>query len=64
MHQSVLSPTTISNSGICIDELKSLFKKLIQDNDVYLLHNMLTSLLLFVDDLILLASLSEGIETN
>jgi hypothetical protein len=54
-----LSPTLF---GIYIDELESFLHDHIQDGDGCLLHQVLISLLLFVDDLILLASTPEGLQ--
>jgi hypothetical protein len=53
-----LSPTLF---GIYIDELESLHEH-IQDGDGCLLHHILISILLFVDDVILLASSPEGLQ--
>ena len=47
--------------GIYIDELESFLHDHIKDGDGCLLHQELISLLLFVDDLILLASTPEGL---
>jgi hypothetical protein len=54
-----LSPTLF---GIYIDELEFLLHKHIHDGDGCLLHQVLISLLLFVDEMILLASTLEGLQ--
>jgi hypothetical protein len=54
-----LSPTLF---GIYIDELEYFLKEHIQDKDGCLLHHVLTCLLLFVDDMILLASTPKGLQ--
>jgi hypothetical protein len=54
-----LSPTLF---GIYIDELESFLHEHIQEGDGCLLHQVLISLLLFVDDLVLLASTPEGLQ--
>jgi hypothetical protein len=46
--------------GIYIDELETFLHEHIQDNDGFLLHQVLISILLFVDDMVLLASSPEG----
>jgi hypothetical protein len=48
--------------GIYIDELESFLHDHTQDGDGFLLDHALISLLLFVDDLILLAFLPEGLK--
>jgi len=48
-----LSPTLF---GIYIDELEAFLHEHIQDNDGCLLHQVLISILLFVDDVVLLAA--------
>jgi hypothetical protein len=48
-----LSPTLF---GIYIDELESYLHEHIQEGDGCLLHHVLISLLLFIDDLVLIAS--------
>jgi hypothetical protein len=47
---------------IYIDELESFLHEHIQEGDGCLLHQVLISLLLFVDDLVLLASTPEGLQ--
>jgi hypothetical protein len=54
-----LSPTLF---GIYIDELESFLHEHIQEGDGCLLHQVLISLLLFADDLVLLASTPEGLQ--
>jgi hypothetical protein len=54
-----LSPTLF---GIYIDELEAFLHEHIQDNDGCLLHQVLISILLFVDDVVLLASSPEGLQ--
>jgi hypothetical protein len=53
-----LSPTLF---GIYIDEMKSYLHEHIQEGDGCLLHQVLISLLLFVDDLVLMESTPEGL---
>jgi hypothetical protein len=48
-----LSPTLF---GIYIDELEAFLHEHIQDSDGCLLHQVLISILLFADDVVLLAS--------
>jgi hypothetical protein len=48
--------------GIYIDELESFLHEHIQQGDGCLLHQVLISLLLFTDDLVLLASNPEGLQ--
>ena len=54
-----LSPTL---SGIYIDELESFLQEHIQDTDGCLLHQVLISILLFADDIALIASSQEGLQ--
>jgi len=54
-----LSPTFF---GIYIDELMSFFREHIYEGDGCILHHVLISLLLFTDDVILLASSCEGLQ--
>jgi hypothetical protein len=54
-----LSPTLFR---IYIDELESFLHEHIQEGDGCLLHQVLISLLLFVDDLVLLASTPKGLQ--
>jgi hypothetical protein len=56
-----LSPTLF---GIYIDELESFLHEHIQDGDGCLLHQVLISILLFADDVILLASSPKGCRDN
>jgi hypothetical protein len=56
-----LSPTLF---GIYIDELEAFLHEHIQDIDRCLLHQVLISILLFTDDVVLLASSSEGYRDN
>ena len=53
------SPTLF---GIYIDELESFFHDHIQDGDGCHLHQVLISILLFVDDVVLLASSLGGVQ--
>jgi hypothetical protein len=55
-------PLSSSLFGIYIDELESFLHDHIQDGDGCLLHQVLISLLLFANDLILLASTLEGLQ--
>jgi hypothetical protein len=54
-----LSPTLF---GISIDELEAFLHKHIQDSDGCFLHQVLISILLFIDDVVLLASSPEGLQ--
>jgi hypothetical protein len=54
-----LSPTLF---GIYIDELETFLHEHIQDNDGYILHQVLISILLFADDVVLLSSSPEGLQ--
>jgi hypothetical protein len=54
-----LSPTLF---GIYIDELEAFLHEHIQDGDRCLLHQVLISILLFVDDVVLLASSPAGLQ--
>jgi hypothetical protein len=54
-----LSPTLF---GIYIDELETFLHEHIQDNDGCILHQVLISILLFVDDVVLLSSSPEGLQ--
>jgi hypothetical protein len=54
-----LSPTLF---GIYIDELELFLHEHIQDGDGCLFHKVLISIMLFADDVILLASTSEGLQ--
>jgi hypothetical protein len=53
-----LSPTLF---GVYIDELEAFLHEHIQDSEGCLLHQVLISILLFVDDVVLLASTPEGL---
>ena len=55
----LLSPTLF---GIYIDELESFLRDHIQESDGCLLHQVLISILLFADDIVLLASSPEGLQ--
>jgi hypothetical protein len=55
-------PLSSTLFGIYIDELESFLHEHIQEGDGCLLHQVLISLLLFVDDLVLLASTPEGLQ--
>jgi hypothetical protein len=54
-----LSPTLFE---IYIDELESFLHEHIQEGEGHFLHQVLISLLLFTDDLVLLASTPEGMQ--
>jgi hypothetical protein len=54
-------PLSLTVFGIYIDELKSFLREHIQDGNACILHHILICLLLFVDDVILLASSPEGL---
>jgi hypothetical protein len=54
-----LSPTLF---GIYIDELESCLHVQIQEGNGCLLHQVLISILLFVDDVVLLASSTKGLQ--
>ena len=54
-----LSPTLF---GIYIDELEAFLHEHILDTDGCLLHQVLISILLFVDDVVLLSSSLEGLQ--
>ena len=54
-----LSPTLF---GIYIDELEAFLHEHIQEAHGFLLHHVLISILLFVDDVVLLSSSSEGLQ--
>jgi hypothetical protein len=54
-----LSPTLF---GTYIDELESFLHDHIQDNNGCHLHQVLNSILLFVDDVVLLASSPDGLQ--
>jgi hypothetical protein len=54
-----LSPTLF---GIYIDELEAFLHKHIHDNNECLFHQVLISILLFVYDMVLLASSTEGLQ--
>jgi hypothetical protein len=47
--------------GIYIDELETFLHEHIQDNDGCVLHQVLISILLFADDVVLHSSSSEGL---
>jgi hypothetical protein len=51
-----------STIGIYIDELEAFLHEHIQDNDGCLLHEVLKSILRFVDDVVLLVSFLEGLQ--
>jgi hypothetical protein len=55
-------PLSLTLFGIYIDELESYLHEHIQEGDGFLLHQVLISLLLFVDDLVLSASTPEGLQ--
>jgi hypothetical protein len=48
--------------GIYIDELEAFLHEHIQEGDRCLLHQVLISILLFADDVVLLASSSAGLQ--
>ena len=50
--------------GIYIDELEAFLHKHIQDNNKCLLHQVSISILLFIDDVVLLASYLEGLQRH
>ena len=54
-----LSPTSF---GIYIDELETFLHEHTQEADGCLLHQVLISILLFVDDIVLLSSSPEGLQ--
>lgn len=54
-----LSPTLF---GIYIDELESFLREHIKDTDGCLLHQVLIFILLFADDISLIASSQEGLQ--
>ncbi|KAH9293842.1 hypothetical protein KI387_040956, partial [Taxus chinensis] len=54
-----LSPTLF---GIYIDELEDFLRDHIQEGDGCLLHHVLIYILLFADDVVLLASSAEGLQ--
>ena len=55
----LLSPTLF---GIYIDELETFLHEHTQETDGCLLHQVLISILLFVDDIVLLSSSPEGLQ--
>jgi hypothetical protein len=55
-------PLSSTLFGIYIDELESYLHEHIQEGNRFLLHQVLISLLLFVDGLVLMASTPEGLQ--